>query len=451
MFIFLGGGLLFSRINLLDVKSAEQFSEEIKKYVHSMKKEEWVLGGRWDHERWKVRQLPNKKLIDEFTKNNPLLLSRTDGHMAIANSLALKLAKIDKNTPNPQGGFIQKDENGELTGILVDSAISLVAKQIPALDIESRKKAILKSIEHFHENGTLGIQDMSTSLDDIKAYEELLNEKKLNIRIASYPLIELWEKIYNTSTQDKNIFKVVGVKGYSDGSLGATSALFFDSYADAPESKGISLLPGLEENIKNSFHKNLQIAIHAIGDKANDEVLKIFHNLNKSRKSDLKYPFRIEHVQHLREEEILEFSQENVIASMQPWHLIDDSNFAEKRLGKERLKFTYAFRSLLDAKSIVVFGSDWPVAPMNPLHGIWAAVTNNWIPSQRIKVEEAIDAYTLSAAKASLDEDVKGSLEVGKLADFIVLSENILTIPAEKIKDVKVDLTIFNGKMVRGN
>jgi len=461
---FISGGNYLLGINLRPALSKEEFVEIIKNYIEerSLPETTWVTGGRWDHELWSDKTLPTKELIDSVSENTPVFVSRIDGHMGLANSIALELAGITKNTPDPDGGLIVRDEKGNLTGILKDNAMDLVFKKIPPPTLEENIESTLHALEEARSLGITSVQDM-TQPGELEAYQQLQKNSVLTCRIYSIWPIDRYEDIVRagiTVSTEEIFIKRGGLKGYADGSLGASTAWFFEPYYHDPSNYGLAndvvTNGNLEKWATDADRNRLQICVHAIGDKANAYVLDMYEKI-KSQNSPWDRRFRIEHAQHLRKDDIKRFSEIGVIASVQPYHCIDDGVWAENRIGPERIKTTHVYRSLLQSGAVVAFGTDWPVAPLNPLFGIYAAVTrqtvdaknpNGWIPSEKISVEDAIKCYTLNAAYASFEEKIKGSIEVGKLADFVVLSEDILSIDPVKIKDVKVTMTIFNGVIV---
>jgi len=465
---FISGGNYLLGINLRPAHSKAEFVQIIKDYVKDRKDSSknvnrWITGGRWDHEQWKDKILPTKELIDSVTGNIPVFVSRIDGHMGLANSRAIQLAGITKDTPDPEGGLIILDkETGEPTGILKDNAMELVFKIIPNSSLEENVEDALRSIEEAGKLGITSVQDM-TQPGELEAYMKILKEGKLTCRIYSITPINKYEDLVNsgiTAGCDEAIIKRGALKGYADGSLGASTAWFFEHYAQDTTTFGLPMDIVTNGNLKkwvlDADKNHLQICVHAIGDRANAFMLNLYEEIKKENPGwDRR--FRIEHAQHLRESDIPRFSTIGVIASVQPYHCIDDGVWAEKRIGPERIHFTHVYKSLLDNNVKVAFGTDFPVAPLNPLLGIYAAVTrrtvdgNNpegWIPEQKISVEDAIKCYTLNPAYASFDENKKGSIEVGKLADLVVLSDDILSIDPVKIKDVTVKMTVFDGEMI---
>ncbi|MBS1807270.1 MAG: amidohydrolase [Acidobacteria bacterium] len=458
------GGAGLASVQLRDAKSPEEFSQRIAAFASKIPKNRWILEGNWDHENWSPAKLPTRQLIDANTPNNPVFVQRLDGHMALANSVALQLAGITKNTPDPAGGLIVRDENGEPTGVLKDAAMNAVYAVIPNPRPEEIAEAVKAAMRYAAENGVTSVQDMSASSDVLSVYQQLLARDELTVRISGHQPLSQWQRLAAVGVRaafggDK--LKIGGLKGFADGSLGSTTAWFFAPYLDAPTTSGLASdelvdEAKMQERVIKADQAGLQVAIHAIGDKANNRILAMFAETAKQNGARDRR-FRIEHAQHLRPEEIKAFAQQRVIASMQPYHAIDDGRWAENRIGPERAKGTYAFRSLLDAGAVLAFGSDWFVAPMEPLMGIYAAVTRRtldgkrpqgWVPEQKITVAEAIRAYTLGSAYASFDEARKGSIEVGKLADFAVLSADILKINPIEIEKTRVMMTVFDGKVI---
>ena len=459
---FISGGYYLLGINLRPALSKEEFVFILKDYVKG-KEGRWVTGGRWDHESLQDISLPTKELIDSITPNTPVFISRIDGHMGLANSKALELAGITSETQNPAGGLIVKDtETGEPTGILKDNAMDLVFDIIPDKSFEENIEAALRSLEEAKKLGITTVHDM-TQARELEAYQEVERMGTLTCRIYSIWPIDGYDEIVRsgiTAGNDEGLIKRGTLKGYTDGSLGASTAWFFEPYVQDTTTVGLPMdivtNGDLEKWSIDADRNRLQLCVHAIGDRANSYMLDLYERISKNN-SPWERRFRIEHAQHLRYSDIKRFSKLNVIASVQPYHCIDDGVWAEKRIGKKRLKYTHPYKSFLDNNVTVAFGTDWPVAPLNPLLGIYAAVTrrtvdnknpDGWIPEQKISVEDAIKCYTLNAAFAGFEENIKGSIEEGKLADMVVLSEDILILYPVNIKDVKVDMTIFNGEII---
>ena len=467
---FLQGGYALSSIQLKDARSRREFVERFEAKVASMDKRAWILNGTWDEERLDPPTLPAREWIDAATPENPVFVRRYDLHIGLANSLALKMAGITRDTPSPAGGEIVKDPaTGEPTGILKESAMNLVTRVIPPPSLKDNIRAVEAALAHAAECGVTSVHEMAFHDEftpALEAYQHLYQSGKLTSRIYFYvpiPRIDLLEGLRLRSPFGNDFLRIAGLKGYCDGGLGARTAVFFDPYDDAPGNTGIlhpQMTPEgtMEERILAADRLGLQVAIHAIGDRANDLILDIFEKAVAANGPGERR-WRIEHAQHLRPEDIARFGKLGVIASVQPYHAIDDGRWAVKRIGEERLRTTYAFKSLLDGGAKLALGSDWMVAPLNPLTGIHAAVTRatldgknpgGWYPEQKLSLEEAIRGYTLDAAYTEFAEAEKGSIETGKLADLVVLDRNIYELDPDRIKDVKVTMTIVGGRIVHG-
>jgi predicted amidohydrolase YtcJ len=461
---FYEGGADLAGVQLRDAKSEAEFRDRIRAFAATLPKGRWILGGNWDHENWTPARLPTRQLIDEAAGDHPVFINRLDGHMSLANSLALKLAGITRATPDPPGGTIVRDANGDPAGVLKDAAQSAVDRVIPAPTDAEIAIAVRAAMRNANENGVTSVQDMSAAPEFFRVYQRLLQQGELTVRISAHQPLATWNRLAAPGVLagfGGPMLHIGGLKGFADGSLGSTTALFYEPYLDAPTTSGLAnseMIPEtkMQQHIADADRAGLQIAIHAIGDKANHLILNFFEEaIAKNGPRDRR--FRIEHAQHLRAGDIPRFAKLGVIASMQPYHAIDDGRWAEKRIGPERAKGTYAFRSLLDAGAVLAFGSDWAVAPMVPLMGIYGAATRRtldgkhpggWVPEQKITVAEALRAYTWGSAYASFEEKIKGTIEPGKLADFVVLSRDILTIDPAGIDAVKVEMTIFDGRVV---
>lgn len=458
------GGRGLASVQLRDARTPEEFRDRIAAFAKTIPKGRWITEGNWDHENWSPANLPTRQLIDAVTPDNPVSINRLDGHMVLVNSLALKLAGITKDSKDPDGGAIVRDAAGEPTGVLKDAAMAAVGRVIPNPGEDEIIRAVKAAMRYAAENGVTSVQDMSADADTLRVYQKLLRTDELTVRIYGHKPLASWATLAAlgiNAAYGSDRLRIGGLKGFADGSLGSTTALFFEPYLDDPKSSG---LPGEEmfpeskmrDHILRADKAGLQVAIHAIGDKANKTILDMFAEVEKTNGTRDRR-FRIEHAQHLRPEEIARFGRQHVIASMQPYHAIDDGRWAENRIGPQRARGTYAFRSLLDAGVTLAFGSDWFVAPMDPLKGIYAAVTrrtldgkrpSGWIPEQKISVAEAIRAFTMGSAFASFEENAKGSIEVGKLADLAVLSHDILRVDPVLIEQATVTMTVFNGKVI---
>jgi len=454
---FVEAGFALSSVQLRDAKTKEEFIRRIGDFAKTIKPSTWIIGGIWDHENW-GGELPDRNWIDAVTPNNPVWISRLDGHMSLANTAALKAAHINDKVKDVAGGTIVRDKDGRVTGVLKDNAKELVDKVVPASSLEAEDRALEAAMNYVAAQGVTSAHSM---YGYNSTFERAHAANKLITRIYAARMLNEWKelksKIDNDGGGDKWL-KIGCLKAFTDGALGSHTAAFFKPFTDAPKDSGFFITPPekLYQWTKSADSAGLQVMIHAIGDKAIHTLLNIFERVEKEN-GPRDRRFRIEHVQHIQPSDIPRFAELKVIASMQPYHAIDDGRWAEKVIGHERSKTTYAFRSLIDAKAKVVFGSDWPVAPATPLEGIYAAVTrrtlddknpNGWFPEQKISVEQALKAYTVDAAYSSFDEKIKGSLEKGKLADFVVLNKNIFTIAPEKIRDVSVLNTVVGGKVV---
>ncbi|MFN2386159.1 MAG: amidohydrolase [Thermoanaerobaculia bacterium] len=456
------GGFNLLAVDLRYAKDEGEFTRKLAEFARSKPAGAWLTDGTWDHEQWKPARLPTKALLDPATGDRPTCLSRTDGHMMVCNSLALKLAGITRDTPDPPGGVIVRDAAGDPAGVLKDAAMDAVWKVRPARTRAELDGALRAALRHAASFGVTSVQDLS-GLDDLAAYEGLRENGELTARVSFRPSLTVWEQARDRKAKlrEDEWLRVGGVKGYVDGSLGSSTALFFEPYTQDPSTRGVYAaeaipLSRMEERIAAADAAGMPVEVHAIGDRANAEILDIFERVAK-KNGPRDRRFRVEHAQHLRPQEVARFAALGVIPSMQPYHAIDDGRWAEKRIGIARCRGTYAFRSLLDAKAKLAFGSDWDVAPISPLQGIYAAVTRRtldgknprgWIPDQKITVAEALRAYTANAAYAAFEEKEKGTLTVGKLADFVILARDPLAVNVEEIGDIAVDQTVVGGKTV---
>lgn len=459
---FISGGFYLLGIDLRPANSTTEFRKILKEYADKYPSR-WITGGYWDHEKWEVKELPTKEMIDDITPKTPVFVERLDGHMGLANSYTLKLAGITKDTESPEGGLIVKDpKTGEPTGVLKDNAMNLIYSIIPSATAEENYEAALAALNEAKKLGITSVQDITFD-DALDVFNKLKSEGKLTCRIYTrMPIVE-YKKLVEKNIQvgyGDDLIKMGSLKAFADGSLGSSTAWFFEKYNQDTTTYGLPMdiiTDGSMEKWCTDADKNhLQLSVHAIGDRANSYMLDLYEKISKENpKWDRR--FRIEHAQHVRFQDIPRFAQLGVIASVQPYHCIDDGVWAEKRIGPERINYTYPFKSFLDAGVKMCFGTDWYVAPLNPLLGLYAAVTrrtlddknpDGWVPEQKISIEDAIKCYTINSAYASFEENTKGSIEVGKLADLIVLSENILKIDPVKIKDAEVVMTIFDGKII---
>ena len=459
---FMDGGFQLASVDLRPANTPAEFIERLAAYTSERKPGEWIVGGEWDHERWPDAPLPRRDWIDSVTPDNPVLLYRLDGHMALANSAALRLARIDRSTRDIPGGVIVRDRRtGEPTGILKDEAMGPVQDVIPSPTEAQRDAALQRALAHAASHGVTAFAHVSVPLAELGAYLRAREAGTLTARAALYFPIEDWRRVADTVARigrgDDWVW-IGGVKGYMDGSLGSTTALFYEPYEDEPTTTGVLTTPedSMRAWIGGADSAGLQVVVHAIGERANGLLLSIFDSVARAH-GEKDRRFRVEHAQHLRREDIQRFAALGVTASMQPYHAVDDGRWAEKRIGPERIKTTYAFRSLLDRGAILAFGSDWTVAPIEPLLGIHAAVTrrtldgknpDGWVPQEKISVEEALRAYTSGNAYGVFAEDRRGKLAPGYLADLVVLDRDLTRIPAEEIEQAAVKTTVVGGRVV---
>ena len=457
------GGFNLLAVDLRHTKDPADFTRKLAEFAKTRPAGAWLTDGAWDHQVWANPVLPTRAMLDPATGDRPACLSRTDGHMMVCSSIALKLARISRDTPDPPGGVVVRDSAGDPTGVLKDAAMDLIASARPPRTEAEVEEALSTAVRHAAENGVTSVQDLPGDARDLDAWEKLRAGGKLTVRVSYRPSLSEWEKARDrrAAMKDDEWLSIGGVKGYMDGSLGSGTALFFRPYADDPKTSGVYAteaipLEKLEGRVAAADAAGLAVEVHAIGDRANAEILDIYERVAK-KNGPKDRRFRVEHAQHLRAEDVPRFAKLGVIASMQPYHAIDDGRWAEKRIGVERCRTTYAFRSLLDSGATVVFGSDWDVAPLSALAGIDAAVNRRtldgkhpqgWFPEQKISVEEALRAYTANAAFAGFEEKEKGTLAPGKLADFVVLSRDPLTIPVRELDGVRVDRTVVGGRTI---
>lgn len=464
----LGSGLRLAEVALKDAADEAEFGRRLKEFDRKLPRERWLVGGEWDHDRTFAGKLPTAELLDRYVSERPVFLRRYDGHMALVNSRVLRLAGITAATADPPGGVIyRKDGSREPTGLLRDNAMDLVARLVPTTTEEEIIEAIRAALDEARREGVTSLEDMDGSDAPTRRrlcglYQELAKSGKLTARVDLRWPLAAWKELAGLGVRaglGDDWVRIGGLKGFVDGSLGSSTARMFAPYLNEPTSTGVyvTALEALRRDVEGADRAGLSVAVHAIGDRANAELLDLFAEVARTN-GPRDRRFRIEHAQHLRPEDYARFAKLGVIASMQPYHVIDDGRWAEGRIGPKRCASSYAFRSLLDAGARLAFGSDWSVAPLSPLLGIDAAVNRRtldgkhpegWFPAQRIRVAEALEAYTSGSAYAATVEKDRGSLEVGKLADFVVLSRDILD-PAERdhIAKTRVVLTIVGGRVV---
>jgi predicted amidohydrolase YtcJ len=463
---FIQGGAQLEQVQLTDAASPNEFANRIATQVKKTPKGEWILGGRWDETKWQKPELPTKDLVDPVTGDTPIFVERYDGHEALANSAAMKLAGVTAKTADVPGGVIVRDASGNPTGVFKDAAMSLIYKAISPMTRDQRLRAARAALKHAASLGVTSVQHMNPEFADVVAYSELAEKDELTTRMYAVPMETEWRdqaKVGIRHAWGSSSLRLGAVKGYADGSLGSRTAYMFEPFADDPGNRGLlsdEMHPpsAMRERLMQADAAGLQIRIHAIGDRAISMMLDIFGDIEKEHGYH-DQRFAIEHAQHMAQKDFERFAKLHVIASMQPYHAIDDGRWAEGRLGHERARYSYAWRSFLDHGVTLAFGTDWPVAPLDPIQGLYAAVTRatldgknpgGWIPEEKITLPEAIEAYTMGSAFAEFQEREKGSITLGKLADMVILSDNIFDMKPEVIRNVKVQTTITGGKVVYG-
>jgi hypothetical protein len=456
---FLDAGFHLASVQLRDAKTPAEFIARIKAYAQTLPSGTWITGGDWDHQQW-GGELPTRNWIDSVTPNNPVWVARLDGHMALANSAAIRAAGVTRSTPDVEGGTIVRGPDGEPRGIFKDNAVGLIGKAEPAQTAEMNDRALRAAMEYVAARGVTTVHNMGT-FSDLAVFERAHHAGTMKIRIYAVTPLSEWEHLRDTVKargRGDEWLRIGGLKGFVDGSLGSHTAAMFAPFTDTPADSGflVNTPDDLYRWTKGADQAGLQVMVHAIGDRAIDLQLSVFERVARENGARDRR-FRIEHAQHPRAVDIPRLAKDGVIASMQPYHAIDDGRWAEKVIGPVRAKTTYAFRSFRDAGARLAFGSDWYVAPPTPIDGVYAAVTrrtlddrnpNGWMPEQKITVEDALRAYTVNAAYASFDENIKGTITRGKLADMVLIDRDLTAVPPETIRDAKILMTIVGGKIV---
>ena len=452
---FISGGFQLASVDLRDAATPQEFVRRLKEYASHLKPGEWITGGDWDHTLWRGAPLPQYGWIDSVTPDNPVFISRLDGHMALANSAAMRAAGVTRSTPAPFGGEITSG------GVFKDQAMALIGRVVPDPSPEQRDSALARALAHAASLGVTATSHVSASWADLASYRRLARADRLTMRAILYFPIQDWravaESIGRGGAGDDWI-RLGGVKGFMDGSAGSRTAYFFEPFSDSAGYRGIMLQPESEMRawIGGADSAGLQLAVHAIGDRANAILLAIFDSVARAH-DPRDRRFRIEHAQHLRAEDIQKFGARRVVASMQPYHAIDDGRWLEVRIGPQRIKTTYAFRALLDSEALLAFGSDWTVAPLDPMLGVSAAVTRRtldeqnpggWVPEQKLSVGEALRAYTYGNAWATFNEQKWGTLAPGRLADIVVLERDPFAVAPESLRTIKPRFTFVAGRLV---
>jgi predicted amidohydrolase YtcJ len=453
------GGLRLAGVQLRDANSKEEFVRRIGDYAIKVEPGVWIDGGDWDHTLW-GGELPSRDWIDAVTPKNPVWINRLDGHMALANTAAMQAAKVGEDVKDIPGGEIVRDQAGRPTGVLKDNAMSLIDRAQPDAALERKLDATVAAMDYLAARGVTAVHHLGT-WPQVDVFRVAERRGLLKTRIYACTPLEQWERLAKEVKErgrGNDWLQIGGLKGYVDGSLGSHTAAFLEPFSDKLGDRG--LLVNTEEDLEKwttgADRAGLQVVVHAIGDRAIRTQLDIYERVSKAN-GPRDRRFRIEHSQHIHPQDLPRFAKLNVIASMQPYHAIDDGRWADGVIGPKRCETTYAFRSLIDSGARLAFGSDWYVAPPTPMEGVYAAVTrrtidgknpDGWVPQQKINVEEALKAYTIDAAYAGFSESNLGSIEPGKLADIVVLGRNLFDTPPNELDKVPIQITIVGGKIV---
>jgi predicted amidohydrolase YtcJ len=455
----IGGGLHLTSVQLRDAATREEFVRRVAEFAKTLPQGAWMTGGDWDHTRW-GGELPDRAWIDAVTPNTPVWMHRLDGHMALANTAAMRAAGVGDDVKDIDGGEIVRDANGRPTGVFKDNAMGLIDRAAPEPTLVQRLDATVAAMDYVAARGVTAVHHMG-SWSDLEVFRAAQRQGLLKVRIYACTPLGQWQRMADdvkSRGRGDEWLKTGGLKGFVDGSLGSHTAAFLEPFDDAPNDRGllVNTTEDLEAWTAAADAAGLQVAVHAIGDRAIRLQLDVFERVAK-RNGPRDRRFRIEHAQHIAPEDISRFAKLGVIASMQPYHAIDDGRWAERLIGARRSDTTYAFRSLTEVGAVMAFGSDWFVAPPTPMEGLYAAVTRRtldgkhpggWVPQQKISVEEALTAYTRGAAYAAFSEKSLGTLEPGKLADLVVLDRDVFKVPPESLADAQVMLTMVGGRIM---
>jgi hypothetical protein len=452
---FIDGGFQLASVDLRDAATPQEFVRRLKEYAARLKPGEWITGSDWDHTLWRGTPLPRHDWIDSVTPNNPVFISRLDGHMALANGAAMRAAGVTPQTPAPFGGEITSG------GVFKDRAMDLIWRAVPDPSPERRDSALAHALAHAASLGVTATAHMSAAWADLASYRRLERANRMTLRVAVYLPLSDWRAVAESvarSGPGDDWVRIGGVKGYMDGSAGSRTAFFFEPFSDSAGYRGLMQQPEADMRawIGGADSAGLQLAVHAIGDRANAILLAIYDSVVRAHGARDRR-FRIEHAQHLRAEDIAKFGARRVVPSMQPYHAIDDGRWLGVRIGPQRLRTTYAFRRLLDSDAPLAFGSDWTVAPLDPMLGVYAAVTRRtlddrnpggWVPEEKITVGETMRAYTYGNAWATFNDQKWGTLAVGRFADVVVLDRDPFAVAAESLGAIKPLYTIVGGRVV---
>jgi predicted amidohydrolase YtcJ len=463
------GGFEALNVNLIGVKSLEEFRERIRAKVESAAPGDWILGGGWDETLWPVKVVPTRWDIDEVSGDHPVFVERVDGHIGVANTRALQLASITIASRDPKGGKIDRDSNGQPTGILRETARQAIREAIPEPTHDRRRQAMELALAEAARQGITSLQDNSKGWEDFQILEEIEKDGKLTARISEWlpfddPLDQLNTR--RSAHPGTDLMLHTGMlKGFMDGSLGSHTAALIEPYSDDPKNSGLPRYdaPKLNAMTKERLLAGYQIGFHAIGDKGAQMALDAFAEAEKAgREKKIKavnggddYRLRIEHSQVVTPLEIVKYRDLKVIASMQPCQLLTDMNWAESRLGEKRAAHSYAWAEFLKRGVVLAFGTDYPVEPLSPFRGLYAATTRKsedgkkeYFPDQKISMDQAIAAYTTGSAFAEFDEKQKGLIAPGMVADFVVLDRDVTAVAPAKLLQTRVLRTVVGGKTV---
>lgn len=458
-----GYGKALEHIDLVGTNSFQDVLDLVKERVKTAEQGEWIRGRGWDQNDWAIKEFPNHNALSDITPNNPVMLSRIDGHAILVNEKAMEITGIDNNTSSPDGGKIFHGSNGKPTGIFLDNAEVLITDYLPKYSSEKIRGIIQNAAKRCVEFGLTGMHDAGIPISRIDDYKYLIDNGEMSIRVNAMlsdtvvsDLKEFFQK-YKIDSYGNDFLRVKSIKLYADGALGSRGAALLDPYSDDPNNSGLIVTDNAHmlEVCKAALETDFQVCTHAIGDKAIRTMLDIYAEaLKGDPKAD--HRFRIEHSQIVNLGDIPRYAELGIIPAMQPQHAVSDMPWTEDRIGPERVKGAYAFRSFIDVGVIIPCGSDFPVEIPNPLIGIHNAVTRQdanvypeggWLTEQKMTIEEAIKGYTIWAAYAAFQEDVLGSIEVGKYADFTILDKDILTIEPSEILNTKPIYTIVGGEI----
>ncbi len=456
---FVSGGFALSGSELRQARSEAEFAAAVARAAARLEPGAWLCRGQWDHEGWPEGRRPSRWTLDPVTPRNPVFLRRIDGHIAVANSLALRQAGVSRDTPDPPGGTVERDERGEPTGILVDEAMDLIASRVPEPSPAERTEAARQASRHAASLGVTSVLSLG-DIESLDALRDLDRRGELLTRVAVGLPASCRHRIRDLGLPGRpgaGLLSLGPLKLFADGSLGARSALFFDPYEDDPSTSGLAMCTEEElcRRVAEVDAAGLQAAVHAIGDRAVSWTLNAFERAANGRpRRDARH--RLEHAQAVRPADRARFAALGVTASLQPCHCIDDMRWVERRLGS-RAQFAYPYRSLRDAGARVALGTDWPVEPLDPMLNLYAAVTREfpqggppggWYPAERVRLEDALADYTAGSACAGLAEDRLGVLAPGMLADLVILERDILAVSPREILGCRPAATIVGGRVV---